>query len=410
MATAKLSEQYIAGLPFCEGRQTLVYDSVTQGFGIRVSGRRKVFFAEKRLQGSGATRRRTIGPSPAIKVADARREAYRIISELSRGIDVKEEQARCKTKAISLKTLFESYVAARPLKPKTEIGYRNAFESAFPDWGGSPWTSLSAQKILKRHQDLSTANGPAYANLSFRVLNAIVQFGIDRYRAPDDSALLNDNPVGILTRAKAWNKVKPRSSYVKPQELKGFWEAVEKLESATGKDLLKVLILTGLRRGEASGLKWEHVDLALKKIEIPDTKNGKPHVLPLSQPLMEIFERRSKPATSAYVFPGADPEKHYCELKRSVAQVIKKSGLQFSPHDLRRSFAVYGETLELSGYTIKRLLNHSSGGDVTMDHYLPLDVERLRKPMERIAEFVMGHAGKLQGEKVLQLPLAASAA
>jgi integrase len=410
MATAKLSEQYIANLPFCEGRQMLVFDAATQGFGIRVSGKRKVFFAEKRLQGSGATRRRTIGPWPAVKVPDARREALRIISELSRGIDGKEEATRSKTKAILLNTLFESYVAARPLKRTTEKGYRNAFESAFPDWGGSPWTSLSAQKILKRHQELSVAKGPAYSNLSFRVLNAIVQFGIDRHRAPDDSPLLNDNPVAILTRAKAWNRIKPRCSYIKPKDLKGFWEALEELESATAKDLLKVLILTGLRRGEASGLRWEHVDLALKKIEIPETKNGKAHVLPLSQPLMEIFERRSKSAGSVYVLPRVDPEKHYCELKRSVAQVIKKSGLQFSPHDLRRSFAVYGETLELSGYTIKRLLNHASGGDVTMDHYLPLDVERLRKPMERIGEFVMGHAGKLQGEKVLQLPLAASAA
>ncbi|HLX21991.1 MAG TPA: integrase arm-type DNA-binding domain-containing protein, partial [Usitatibacter sp.] len=89
MATAKLTEQFVAALPFCVAHQTLVYDTETSGFGIRVSATRKVFFAEKRLQGTGATRRRTIGPWPAFKVQDAKREALRIISELCHGVDRK---------------------------------------------------------------------------------------------------------------------------------------------------------------------------------------------------------------------------------------------------------------------------------------------------------------------------------
>lgn len=123
-----------------------------------------------------------------------------------------------------------------------------------------------------------------------------------------------------------------------------------------------------------------------------------------------MFKKRSEAKTSKFVFAGNEPGRHFSELKRPLKQVTKACGIAFSAHDLRRSFAVFGESLDLSAYTLKRLLNHSTGGDVTMHHYLPIDIERLRKPMERIADFVLGHSGKLVGENVLHLPVTAASA
>jgi integrase len=79
------------------------------------------------------------------------------------------------------------------------------------------------------------------------------------------------------------------------------------------------------------------------------------------------------------------------EPKKFVAWVRRRSGVYFTVHDLRRSFITYAESLDFGAYTIKALVNHSTGGnsrDVT-EGYLQLSVERLRKPMNDISAYVL---------------------
>lgn len=68
------------------------------------------------------------------------------------------------------------------------------------------------------------------------------------------------------------------------------------------------------------------------------------------------------------------------------------SGVVFTLHDLRRTFATVAEGLDIAGYTLKRLLNHTIHGDVTAG-YIVTDVERLRGPMERISRFLSAALG-----------------
>ena len=65
--------------------------------------------------------------------------------------------------------------------------------------------------------------------------------------------------------------------------------------------------------------------------------------------------------------------------------MIKASGVPFMLHDLRRSFITVAESLDLSHYAIKRLVNHKISGDVTAGYVVP-DVNRLREPMQRITD------------------------
>ncbi|HAU0884427.1 TPA: integrase, partial [Legionella pneumophila] len=64
------------------------------------------------------------------------------------------------------------------------------------------------------------------------------------------------------------------------------------------------------------------------------------------------------------------------------------SGVSFTVHDLRRTFATTAESLDLPAYALKRLLNHKMNNDVTAG-YIMRDVERLRKPMQRITDFLI---------------------
>lgn len=66
----------------------------------------------------------------------------------------------------------------------------------------------------------------------------------------------------------------------------------------------------------------------------------------------------------------------------------QSTGIQFTVHDLRRTFITIAESLDIPAYALKRLLNHKMSGDVTAG-YIILDVERLRRPMQVIAEFIL---------------------
>jgi integrase len=71
--------------------------------------------------------------------------------------------------------------------------------------------------------------------------------------------------------------------------------------------------------------------------------------------------------------------------------VIKASGIDFTLHDLRRTFSTIAESLDIPAYAIKRLLNHKMPSDVTAG-YIVMDVERLREPMQKITDYILKSA------------------
>ncbi len=82
------------------------------------------------------------------------------------------------------------------------------------------------------------------------------------------------------------------------------------------------------------------------------------------------------------------------EPKKFVKWVRDQSGIYFTIHDLRRSFITHAEKQDLGLYTLKALINHSTkrSADVT-EGYIQIDTERLREPVQRITNYILGHAG-----------------
>ncbi|HEY8095886.1 MAG TPA: hypothetical protein VIE65_07280, partial [Methylobacter sp.] len=62
-------------------------------------------------------------------------------------------------------------------------------------------------------------------------------------------------------------------------------------------------------------------------------------------------------------------------------------------HDLRRSFVTIAESLDISAYTVKALVNHKSNNNDVTSGYIQLTTERLRKPMQSITDFILKSAG-----------------
>lgn len=90
------------------------------------------------------------------------------------------------------------------------------------------------------------------------------------------------------------------------------------------------------------------------------------------------------------------------EPKRQIARIILETGIQFSCHDLRRSFITIAEGLDIPAYALKRLLNHKMNGDVTAG-YIMTDVERLRKPMQQITDYLLKCMGVKKSADILNI-------
>jgi hypothetical protein len=106
-----------------------------------------------------------------------------------------------------------------------------------------------------------------------------------------------------------------------------------------------------------------------------------------------IGPRRYEKRAGDYIFPAESSTGYLLDIKRPLAKIRKDSGLNFALHDLRRTFITVAESLDISGYSLKKLVNHSAGNDATSG-YIISDVERLRAPMQAIADKILVSAGR----------------
>jgi integrase len=144
------------------------------------------------------------------------------------------------------------------------------------------------------------------------------------------------------------------------------------------------------------------VDFDARTLTVRDTKNRQDHVLPLPNYLFEtLTRRRQSTEDSEFVLPGNGRHGFLIDPRRQMACVTAESGVPFTLHDLRRTFATAADSLNMSGYAVKRLLNHKLH-DVTAG-YVISDVERLREPMQTIEDYLLRSAGIHGTAKVISI-------
>lgn len=368
--------------------QAFYRDDQLKGFAVRVTASGvKSFIVEKLI--SHKVRRITLGRYGELTVEQARREAQKLLGKIATGIDPIAEKQSAKASVVTLAEVFEDYLNARKsLKPKTLYDYKNTMRIAFTDWKKKPLLTITKDKVIKYHEKLGEKHGNAYANQAMRVLRALFNFAAGQYEDAAGRSLITENPVKRLSQARAWYRVERRQTFIRSHELAAWSKGVMELQNETLRDYLMIILFTGLRRQEAAQLQWKQVDLKAKTLTISDTKNRQSHTLPLSSYLHTLFSRRKQTSISDFIFPGPGKGGYIIEPRKQMAKVIEATGIQFTVHDLRRTFITIAESLDIPAYALKRLLNHKMGGDVTAA-YIILDVERLRKPMQMIADFIL---------------------
>ena len=405
----RLTKRLVDSLPAPSSGQTFVRDSELKGFAVRITaGGTKTFVVEKRIDGK--VRRIKLACYPEMTVEEARKEAQKKLGEIAGGIDPLKQRRQAQFDGITLHEVYKAFrQARRHLKPKTLYDYQRVMDVVFTDWDAKPVRAISKDMVAKRFAQLSEQHGPHYANLAMRILRALLNFARDNYEDDDGTPIILDNPVNRLTRTRVWHPTKRRQTVIRPHQLPAFHSAVQRLkeeqhtrQGETVADYLMLLLFTGLRRSEAANLRWVDVDLDHRTLTIPNTKNGQPLTLPLSDYLWELLSARKAEAQTAYVFPGQGHPGALVEPRAGVQWVAKESGVAFTLHDLRRTFITTATGLGVHIYLIKRLVNHKLSNDVT-EGYTIADVEHLRESAQRIADYLQNACGIVPSAEIINI-------
>ncbi len=370
------------------------------GLAIRVypSGTKK-FYLVRRI--GKRTVKMPLGTLGQITHVQAREKAQLEVAKIvMTGIDPLLQKKAHRAEEIDLSQAFEGFLESRGIKSTTATNYRKIFQLHLADWAKRPLIRITRDEVLKRYT-LHSKKSASSANSTMRLLRALFNHADGQYEDVHGNRIRFDNPVDQLSKNKAWLKEAPRTRRIKRTQFPDWFEAVAQLEP-TPRDYLTLLLFTGLRRREASSLRWKDIDFTSGTLTVVDTKNGKPLTIPLSSAAVEILtQRHGNRDSSPWVFPSTGKSGHLEEPKKAVAKIAGLSGVTASPHDLRRTFVSIGESAELSPYVIKRLVNHSST-DVTEIHYIEIELERLKIATQSITDIILSHSRpKASGDTVV---------
>jgi len=352
------NQQAIDALPLNSGTWRV---QGVPGLYVRCRATSKSFLLQRRVR--GVLVKRTLGPMP---LKAARTEALKLWHQLR------------PTPTGGKKTLEQAlaeYFEQRPLSAKTRAIYQYNAERYLSDWKARPLEQIGQDRAGVRalYHRLVERHGLATASQVIRMLSAVYRYA----RKVDPE--LPECPTVAVTLAP----IKPRDWALSEEELRAWWQAVQRLNPIKRTWWL-VCLLTGARQASIEALAWGDIDFNRKTIRFRVTKGDRPYVAPAADRLIALLEEyRRNPETppSEWVFPSPrDPRQHLVKVrdeKRGVA----------SAHHLRHTFRTVLAELGATPDQARLLMGHSLGGDVSRGYITaPLLVESLRPVANAVAE------------------------
>ncbi len=430
MPKANLNARSVLNMkPSADGRVDY-FDDDPPGFGLRLSssGKKTWFFLyrspTRKREGRPLQIRLALGTYPATSLAKARKKAHDAHRDVEDGTDpgeVKREIREAGTFGDLATTFLRDYRkknGARKISADEDA--RIVRKELLPAWQYRSATAITRRDVLDLITAIADGTGrkrpaPILANRVLLVISTLYNWAL---RQPDWK--VEANPAHLIGRVA---EERARERWLNESEIRAVWTALDH-ETPDHRAFYRLAVLSGQRcggkrdgRGELLRMKWSEVDKDSRWWTIPGsrTKNGKPNRVYLAGLALEqLAAMRAYHAehgiTSEYVFATTRTIGEPAAASgRTIERVCKRSGVDFRPHDLRRTMATllasHGEPRAIIG----KLLNHSETGvtATVYDRYTyDAEIKRAFEHWERLVKAAL-HPTKT-GAAVLPMPRRAS--
>jgi integrase len=375
----RITDKLLRDLPSPAKGNTITYDTEVKGFGVRVTAAGvRAFILNYRAR--GVERRITIGGYPDWSVAAARDRARELKREVDRGGDPMGERHDDRA-APTIHDLWLRYERDHlPSKaPRAQADDRAMFRDyILPDLARTKVKDIRPADIDALHRTIS-AQRRIRANRVVEVLSKAFSLAIRWEWRPD-------NPCDGVRH----NPEEPRSRYLNPDELKRLAAALEQHPERTSVDAIRLMLLTGARRGEVLGATWSMFDLERGVWTKPSahTKQRREHRVPISVAALDLLQRVRATTTGPYVFPGGNGGP-LTDVKKTWQTVRNAAGLpNVRLHDLRHTYASLLASAGMSLPIIGALLGHTQ--PQTTARYAHLLDDPLRAATNHIGSVLTG--------------------
>ena len=358
-------------------------DKATQGLLLRSSPSGVKSFSFYYRFGS-KTARVTIGKYPDINLRTARAEAdalRRLVAQnidprfIKKDLQVKREM----TVALMVEAFIENY--AKPKNKSWKQAENNLRLYLVKYQGATPIKDVTRSDIHLILDELVQAQKYAAAN---RALTHIKKF----FGWLVEMDYLDYSPADHI-KPKA--KEKKRERVLSDHELKALWHATEAM-SAPYKAWVQLLMLCGQRRLETAHLTRSQIEEDRWHLSSEDTKNAKPHIIPLPLQAQKIIQSLLVQEDEHLLRSGRNGDAPINGFSKAKVQMDKLSGIDdWKFHDIRRTVATNLSKLGTDRFIIQKIINHSDGSVTAIyDRYSYLDEKReaLQKWADKLDEII----------------------
>lgn len=365
---------------------------------------------------AGKQQKMTLGNYPAMSLAEARQAHKEAIALVDRGIDPrlqKAEEKAANEAVLTVRVVVERWLDFREetgdLKPLTLLRHRQRWERHLKKHLENVRLSdlttahlAQALELARRGSKPASGKAPKSRGEEIRKALTTISLALDYARIHH---LIPNNPARLL-RPKDFNiEARTRERWLTIPELRQLWQAIDgelanqsELEGAKRFNLIspsaaaaiKLLILTGARRGEVAQMQRSQVVNGVWTI--PETKNGRAHTVYLSQLALDIIQTQR---SGEFVFESArTPGKPILEdsITRALRRLQARLMLHMEPftvHDLRRSAATnWAERLGAEERIIEVCLNHQPVNKLVRIYHRSKHEEKTRELWLRWGELV----------------------
>jgi integrase len=348
----------------------------------------------------GIQRLYTIGDIEAWPTEKVWPEAVELRRKIDGGADprkVRQEKQEAPTVA-DLCTVFErDHLPSR--RPSTQAEYRRMLaKHILPRLRQRKVAAVSREDVAALHREIGRQH-PYQANRVLALASVMFSLAIEH-------GMRADNPCARIPKAPE----ERRERFLNPAELTRLNEVLATHPEKISASAIRLMLLTGCRRGEALAAKWTELDLDAGVWVKPstNTKQKRAHRIPLSAPAVEVLREMEVEKerlhrfgiVTPYVFPSMrKPAERLVEVKRTWTAACTAAGLTaVRLHDLRHSFASALVSGGLHLPVIGQLLGHTQPR--TTHRYSHLYDDVLRDAVERVGAIATGPGS---GAKVVAL-------
>jgi len=179
---------------------------------------------------------------------------------------------------------------------------------------------------------------------------------------------LTVDPLRELTRKLVGGEESPGKRVLTDEELRLLWQA-----ESSHTPLLKFLLLTGQRIGEAQAALWTDINDGRWHIPAENTKNKKAHWVPITPEIEDLFDTLPKGRRRIFNAVSATATQSW------VRRWCDKNKIEdrFTPHDLRRTYITRMNDLGIEPYIVERLVNHTMVGVMAVYNHAEYEGQRI---------------------------------